>query len=242
MKGKFITFEGPEGSGKSTQMEMLHSYLLKKGYDCIKTHEPGGTGVGEMIRKIVLACPVRPHDGLSGTMPSSAGGAPLREAARGARDQNIADRAELLLMLADRAQHTAEVILPGLNAGKIVLCDRYNDSTVAYQGYGRGLDLEEVRRLCEYASLRLQPDLTFLLDVEVATGLSRSEGRRKSAGKQEVDRFESAGRSFHEKVRAGYLSLAKDNPNRIVVLGPSQDIAQVHAQIVRLTESLLCKP
>jgi len=214
MKGKFITFEGPEGSGKSTQMEMLHSYLLKKGYDCIKTHEPGGTGVGEMIRKIVL----------------------------GARDQNIADHAELLLMLADRAQHTAEVILPGLNAGKIVLCDRYNDSTVAYQGYGRGLDLEEVRRLCDYASLRLQPDLTFLLDVEVATGLSRSEGRRKSAGKQEVDRFESAGRSFHEKVRAGYLSLAKDNPNRIVVLGPSQDVAQVHAQIVRLTESLLCKP
>lgn len=214
MKGKFITFEGPEGSGKSTQIEMLHCYLLKKGYDCIKTHEPGGTGVGEMIRKIVL----------------------------GAREQNIADRAELLLMLADRAQHTAEVILPALNAGKVVLCDRYNDSTMAYQGYGRGLDLEEVRRLCEYASLRLQPDLTFLLDVEVATGLSRSEGRRKSAGKQEVDRFESAGRSFHEKVRAGYLSLAKDNPNRIVVLGPSQDVAQVHAQIVRLTESLLCKP
>jgi dTMP kinase len=214
MKGKFITFEGPEGSGKSTQMEMLYSYLLKKRYDCIKTHEPGGTGVGEMIRKIVL----------------------------GARDQSIADRAELLLMLADRAQHTAEVILPALNAGKIVLCDRYNDSTMAYQGYGRGLDLEEVRRLCKYASLRLQPDLTFLLDVEVATGLSRSEGRRKSAGKQEVDRFESAGRSFHEKVRAGYLSLAEENPNRIVVLGPSQDIAQVHAQIVRLTESLLCKP
>ena len=214
MKGKFITFEGPEGSGKSTQMEMLHSYLVGKGCDCIETHEPGGTGVGEMIRKIVL----------------------------GARDASISDRAELFLILADRAQHTAEVILPALNAGKIVLCDRYNDSTMAYQGYGRGLDLDEVRRLCEYASLRLQPDLTFLLDVEVATGLSRSEGRRKSAGKQEVDRFESAGRSFHEKVRAGYLSLAKDNPNRIVVLGPSQDIAQVHAQIVRLTESLLCKP
>ncbi len=211
MKGKFITFEGPEGSGKSTQMEMLHSYLLEKGYDCIKTHEPGGTGVGEMIRKIVL----------------------------GARDQNIADHAELLLMLADRAQHTAEVILPALNAGRIVLCDRYNDSTMAYQGYGRGLDLEEVRRLCEYASLGLQPDLTFLLDVEVTTGLTRSEGRRKSAGRQEVDRFESAGRSFHEKVRAGYLSLAKENPNRIVVLGPSCDIREIHEQVVRHAETVL---
>jgi dTMP kinase len=212
MKGKFITFEGPEGSGKSTQMDMLYSHLLKKGYDCIKTHEPGGTRVGEMIRRIVL----------------------------GAREENITDTAELLLILADRAQHTQEIILPALNEGKIVLCDRYNDSTMAYQGYGRGLDLAEVRRLCDYASLGLKPDLTFLLDVDVSVGLSRTKKRHGAPrGAEPADRFESERREFHERLRAGYLSLAKEEPHRIILLDPSEDLEAIHRQIVNVIERIL---
>lgn len=214
MKGKFISFEGPEGSGKSTQMEMLYSYLRGKGYDCLKTHEPGGTGVGEMIRKIVL----------------------------GARDEPIAVRAELFLILADRAQHTAEVILPALNAGTTVLCDRYNDSTMAYQGYGRGLDLEEVRRLCGYASHGLQPDLTFLLDIDIVVGLNRTRKRHGTTGEYEpADRFESEGKEFHQRLRSGYLSLAKEEPGRIVVLDPSCGIHEVHRQIIGHAETILRK-
>ncbi len=211
MKGKFITFEGPEGSGKSTQVRMLGFYLASKGYDCLSTKEPGGTRIGELIRGIVLD----------------------------ARQQNIADRAELLLILADRAQHTAEVILPALNEGKIVLCDRYNDSTMAYQGYGRGLDLAETRRMCVYSSFGLKPDLTFLLDVDVATGLNRSRSRHKTTGIPLADRMEAAGTAFHEKVRAGYLQLAKEEPHRITVLGRSDNVEQVHLKIVRMTEDLL---
>lgn len=214
MKGKFITFEGPEGSGKSTQIAMLHSYLIAEGYDCLSTREPGGTRVGQMIRHIVLE-------------PGYA---------------NIADRTELFLILADRAQHTGEVILPALEEGKIVLCDRYNDSTLAYQGYGRGLDLAETRRMCAYSTFGLQPDLTFLLDVDVATGLSRSSESRKTAARGgSIDRMEAAGEGFHEKVRAGYLALAKEEPDRITLLSPSQDIEEVHLKIVKTVEAALGK-
>jgi dTMP kinase len=212
VKGKLITFEGPEGSGKSTQMAMLHSYLVRKGYDCLSTHEPGGTRIGELIRGIVLD----------------------------ADQKELVDRAELFLILADRAQHTAEVILPALNQGKIVLCDRYNDSTLAYQGYGRGLDLAQTRRMCAYASFGLKPDLTFLLDVDVATGLSRSRQRHATAaGAEPMDRMEVAGTGFHEKVRAGYLSLAEEEPHRITVLGPSENVEEVHRKIARMVEAML---
>jgi dTMP kinase len=212
VKGKLITFEGPEGSGKSTQMEMLHAHLVRKGYDCLSTREPGGTPIGERIREIVLDV----------------------------RQGNLADRAELFLILADRAQHTAEVILPALREGKIVLCDRYNDSTMAYQGYGRGLDLAETRRMCAYSSLGLQPDLTFLLDVDVDTGLNRSRERRKTGhpGKA-VDRMEAAGKDFHERVRAGYLALAAEDAERIRILHSSQNVEEVHIEIVRIVEAAL---
>ena len=214
MKGKFISFEGPEGSGKSTQIEMLYSYLREKGHDCLKTREPGGTGVGERIREIVL----------------------------GARDESIGVRAELFLILADRAQHTAEVILPALNAGKVVLCDRYNDSTMAYQGYGRRLDIEEVRRLCDYASHGLQPDLTFLLDIDVARGLKRTKKRHRIGnGDEPADRFESEGIEFHERLRLGYLSLAKEEPGRIVVLDSSYSVEEMHKRIIALAERVLHK-
>lgn len=212
MKGKFITFEGPEGSGKSTQMAMLHSYLVRKGYDCLSTREPGGTGMGKLIRGIVLD----------------------------ADQKEIVDRAELFLILADRAQHTAEVILPALKEGKIVLCDRYNDSTVAYQGYGRGLDLAETRRMCAYCTMGLEPDLTFLLDVDVATGFSRiKENRLSTLGKEAMDRIERAGSAFHEKVRAGYLALAKEEPHRITVLSPSENVEEMHLRIVKIVEAML---
>ncbi len=212
MKGTFITFEGPEGSGKSTQMAMLHSYLVEKGYDCLSTREPGGTKIGELIRGIVLD----------------------------ARQQSIADRAELFLILADRAQHTAEVILPALKQGKIVLCDRYNDSTMAYQGYGRGLDLAETRRMCAYSSFDLQPDLTFLLDVDVSTGLSRSREKHRAAADADLlDRMEGAGKGFHQKVRAGYLELARNQPQRITLLGPSENVGEVHRQIVSIVDETL---
>jgi len=212
VKGKLITFEGPEGSGKSTQMAMLHSYLVSKGYDCLSTREPGGTRMGKLIRGIVLD----------------------------ADQKEIVDRAELFLILADRAQHTAEVILPALEEGKIVLCDRYNDSTMAYQGYGRGLDLSRTRRMCGYASFGLNADLTFLLDVDVATGFSRiKENRRAVSGKEAMDRMETAGTVFHEKVRAGYLSLAKEESQRITVLGPSGNAEEVHLKIVKIVEAVL---
>jgi len=214
VRGKFITFEGPDGSGKSTQVEMLHSYLAKKGYDCLLTREPGGTRVGQLIRGIVLEPSYR----------------------------DIADRAELFLILADRAQHTAEVILPALGAGKIVLCERYNDSTIAYQGYGRGLDLEETRRMCSYASFGLQPDLTFLLDVDVAAGLRRRKGKRTvPRGEKGMDRIEAAGVRFHNRVRAGYLDLSKEEPHRIMVLSSSKGIQETHLEIVRVVEKLLAE-
>jgi dTMP kinase len=201
VKGTFITFEGPEGSGKSTQMAMLHSYLVEKGYDCLSTREPGGTKIGDLIREIVL---------------------------------------DARQILADRAQHTAEVILPALKQGKIVLCDRYNDSTMAYQGYGRGLDLAETRRMCAYSSFDLRPDLTFLLDVDVSTGLSRSrEKHRAAADAALLDRMEGAGKGFHQKVRAGYLELARNQPQRITLLGPSENAEEVHRQIVSIVDETL---
>jgi dTMP kinase len=214
VKGTFITFEGPEGSGKSTQLQMLHSHLLKMGYDCLVTREPGGTRTGDSIRAIVLD----------------------------ARQRDMADRAELFLMLADRAQHTAEVILPALEKGEIVLCDRYNDSTMAYQGYGRGLDLAETRRLCAYASFGLQPDLTFLLDVDVQVGLTRSrEKHRRLSGEEVTDRMEAEEIAFHERVRAGYLALAQEEPHRITVLAPSESVEEIHRKIVRIVDAALGK-
>jgi dTMP kinase len=214
LTGKFITFDGPEGGGKSTQIEKLRSYLASKGYDCLATREPGGTSLGQTLRQIIL----------------------------GSRDRKMTDRAELFLILADRAEHTARVILPALDRGQIVLCDRYNDATLAYQGYGRGLDLDALRRMCGYASLGLRPDLTFFLDVDAATGLSRNERFRATAGGGETaDRFESAGLSFHERVRAGYISLAEGEPNRIVVLPPSMSVEEVHREIVENVNALLSK-
>jgi len=177
-----ITFEGIEGSGKSTQARRLADEL-----GALFTFEPGATETGVRIREIVL-----------GTGP-------------------VAPQAELLLFLADRAQHIAEVIRPALAAGRIVICDRYNDSTLAYQGYGRRIPLAPLRQLTEEATGGLRPDVTFLLDVPVALGLSRA-GRRGA-----IDRIESETVAFHERVRHGFVTLAAEEPKRWVVVNGERD-------------------
>jgi dTMP kinase len=212
MKGKFITFEGPEGSGKTTQLLLLAKCLKEKGHNVVVTREPGGTLISEKIRNILLDT----------------------------QGMELGDRTELLLMVASRAQNTDEIIIPALEEGKIVLCDRYSDSTLAYQSYGRGLDLKETRKMCLFATKSIQPDLTFLIDIDPETGLERARNSAKErhpAGTH--DRMESQGLEFHTKVRNGFLELASHEPKRFVVLNGSKPIEKVHAEIVKVMEAFL---
>jgi len=193
---RLISFEGGDGSGKTTQLKLLDNYLASRGKLCLSTREPGGTTLGEMIRKILLE----------------------------AGKVEIAYPTELFLYLADRAQHVHEVIRPALASGRLVLCDRFTDSTLAYQGYGRGVDLDMLRRLNQVASHGITPDVTFLLDCPVEVGLSRTAQRNmnlKSGGSRE-DRFEQERADFHERVRRGFLELARAEPQRIYVLDASR--------------------
>ena len=205
MSGFFITFEGSEGGGKTTQVSLLAEALRARGHDVVETREPGGTPVGQNLRQLLL----RPHAG----QPTDA----------------LAPSAELLLMLADRAQHIHEVILPSLQAGRIVLCDRYADSTTAYQGYGRGFDLAEVARLNAFVCGICQPQLTFVLELPVAVGMQRARERRGAAV---VDQFEAASVSFHERVREGFLVIARAEPERVCLIDAAQDIEAVHAAVL----------
>ena len=185
----FITFEGIEGSGKSTQAKELHKKLHQAGIPSIFTREPGGTEIGTSIRKILLDAH---NTGLSGL-------------------------AELFLYEADRAQHIEEKISPALNAGLWVICDRYLDATVAYQGYARNQDMDLLKTLNKYASHGLLPDITFLLDCPVEYGLNRAKNRESNRVENEeagFDRFERENFLFHEKVRSGYLAIADENPGR----------------------------
>lgn len=192
-QGFFITLEGGEGSGKSTQARLLVRSLRRAGRRVVHTREPGGTSIAEAVRRILL----RP------------GG-------------RVAPMTELLLYEAARAQHVAEIIRPALEGGRVVVCERYTDATVAYQGFGRGLDGRQIDRLNETATGGLAPDLTFLLDVPVDRGLRAarslsktiSKGGRRLAG----DRLEREPLAFHERVRAGYRALARQHPRRIVVV------------------------
>ena len=201
----FVTFEGIEGSGKSTHLRQLAAELRRRGRDVLETREPGATRAGGAIRELLLA----------------ANGAPLTPLA------------ELFLYCADRAQHLDEVVRPALAAGRVVLCDRFSDSTIAYQGYGRGLSLETVRALDASARRGLEPTLTILLDCPIADGLARARGRARSAA---PDRFEAEASAFHERVRAGFLELAAASPARFVVVDASAPLAEVHARIVAATE------
>jgi dTMP kinase len=205
---RLITFEGGDGTGKSTQIRALENYLNQAGRSCLTTCEPGGTGFGVLIRKLLLEV----------------------------GEYQIASGTELFLYLADRAQHVSEVIRPAISAGKIVLCDRFTDSTLAYQGYGRGLDLERLRQLNSIASGEAQPDLTFLLDCPVECGLARTARRssEKSAGRE--DRFEREEIEFHERVRAGFLEMARAEPARFRVVDASRPIESVTAEIRRIID------
>lgn len=200
----FVTFEGIEGSGKSTQIRILNDVLKLRGYDTVLTREPGGTVVGEEIRDILLSIS---HKGMT----------PL---------------CELFLYASARAQHVGEVIRPALQAGKIVLCDRFTDATPAYQGYGRGFSVELIQRINDLATESLKPDLTFLLDCSADEGLKRV-AERKALKKAKDDRFEEEPLEFHQRIREGYLALAKEEKNRFVIINASQDVEAVHQKITR---------
>ena len=202
MTGFFITFEGGEGSGKTTQVTLLADALRERGHDVVATREPGGTPVGQSLRQLLL----RPQTG-----------------------QPLAPSAELLLILADRAQHIQDVILPGLRAGRIVLCDRYADSTTAYQGHARGFDPADITRLNAFVCGACRPQLTFVLDLPVDVGLRRALERRGAAA---VDHFEAASVAFHERVREGFLSIARAEQERVCLINAAQDIEAVHAAIL----------
>ncbi len=193
MKGVFITFEGIEGSGKSTQIVLYANYLTALGRAVTLTREPGGTSIGDQMRAILLD--------------------PANKA--------LDFKAELFLYAAARAQHLEELIRPQIEAGKIVLCDRFSDATLAYQGYGRGLDLEMIRSLDRMVTAGLRPDLTLLLDVDASAGLARARGRNRSSGLETEARFENEELAFHERVRRGYLSLAQQEPDRFCVVDAS---------------------
>lgn len=200
----FITFEGIEGCGKTTQIRMAGDYLRKRQIPVLVTEEPGGAPLGKHIRKLLL------NQG----------------------DCRIDAKAELLLFAAARAQHVQEVILPALAADRVVLCDRFSDATLAYQGFGRGLSLEFIKSLNEFSAARLKPDLTILFDLPVEMGLGRAIDRiARIQGEPREDRFEQEARAFHQKIRDGYLSLALDEPGRIRMIDASRD-AQTTSQEV----------
>ena len=210
----FVTFEGIEGAGKSTAIDYLSGYLQARGYDPVLTREPGGSALGRRLRALLLDV----------------------------RTGGLASRAELFLFLADRAQHVVEVIRPALEAGQVVLCDRFTDSTLAYQGYGRGLDTEYLRSLNTAATGGLEPDLTLLLDLPVRCGLERAGERNRSAGMVIAEgRFDSESLDFHERVRRGYRALADEEPERFAIIDASQPPEDVVLQCRSAIEAYLRK-
>jgi len=205
-KGLFITLEGPDGSGKSTQSILLARYLEKKGYKVVRTREPGGTSIAESLRRIIL----NPKN-------------------------RISKITEVLLYEAGRAQHTSELILPALQKGKIVICERYTDATLAYQGYGRKLDIRMVKELNRIASYGLKPDLTLLLDLDVREGLRRI--RKISGGR--MDRMERESIGFHDRVRKGYLEIASKEPGRVKLIKVKETPEKTHLEVVKAIKKLV---
>lgn len=195
----FITFEGPDGGGKSTQMGLLADYLTGQGYSLFRTREPGGTSISEQIRNVL-------HDN---------------------KNQEMDPHAEILLYSASRAQLVAEKIRPALEQGQIILCDRFFDSTYAYQGYGHGLDLEMLQRITEFATGGLKPNLTIYLDVDPDEGLRR----RQKDQNGEWNRLDDMALSFHQRVHEGYLKLIDIQPERWVRIDATQPIEDVHGMI-----------
>jgi dTMP kinase len=202
----FITFEGPDGSGKSTQIKLLAEYLTGLGQNVLLTREPGGTEIGEQIRNTL-------HE---------------------LRHRAMQPPAEVLLFSAARAQLVEEKIKPHLASGGVVLSDRYSDSTMAYQGYGHGLDLEALRQITAFATDNLKPDLTLLFDLEPEAGL-----QRRQASGAEWNRMDDYPLAFHQRVRQGYLELARAEPERWVILNATQDVDLLQAEVRRILEHKL---
>ena len=194
-KGLFITFEGIDGCGKTTQIELLKNSLEKQGENVLLTREPGAKGLGEKLREILLN-----YEG------------------------DVSSNCESFLFLADRAQHIDTIIKPAIEKGIIVICDRHTDSTVAYQGYGRGLDLKQIHYLNNIATSGIKPDLTFIPDIDVETSLERIGKAR--------DRMESAGIEFFNRVRNGYIEISKQEPKRVKLINGKDSIENIHNQII----------
>ena len=201
-RGLFITFEGADGCGKTTQLNLLEKYLKDKGLDVIVTREPGAKGLGEKFREILLN-----YDGI------------------------VSDRCESFLFLADRAQNIDTIVKPAVSSGKIVLCDRHIDSSVAYQGYGRGLDIQQIKNLNTIAAGGMLPDLTLVFDIDIETSMQRV-GNNK-------DRMENSGNEFFNRVRNGYLELAKQEPDRIKVVDSTVSIDDIHNKVKNIVLALL---
>ncbi len=209
MKSGFVTFEGIEGSGKSTIAKSVHELIEKAGIDVLLTREPGGTEVSEAIRGILLD-PEHPE---------------------------MTDRAELLLYLASRAQLVEESIRPSLERGCLVLCDRFMDASVAYQGWARGLGEEFVERMNSFAVGDTVPDLTFVLDLPVEDGFLRGPDRREGSGERGKDRMEKEEQAFHEMVREGYIRLAARHGGRVVIVDSSLPFDAVLQEVIRNMEA-----
>jgi dTMP kinase len=203
--GRFITFEGLDGCGKSTHLERLAEVLRGRGVEVVATREPGGTEIGERVRGILLD----------------------------SRTQGLAPLAELALMFASRAQQISELILPALNRGAWVLCDRFTDSSEAYQGAGRNLGSDAVLTLHRVLCLSLQPDLTILLDNDVAASLTRARRRnRAAAGESDEGRFEQENRAFFERVRQQFLAIAHREPGRVALIDARRPLDEVHQDVL----------
>lgn len=206
MKGIFITFEGIEGCGKSTQAKLLAEYLQKRGIEVLSTREPGGPKISEEIREILLS---------------------------NANDEMI-PRTEVLLYMASRSQHTGEWIIPALKSGKIVISDRYFDSTIAYQGAARKIERKIIDTLTTFATFGLKPDITFLVDLPVEVGLSRIE-------QNNADRLERESLDFHRKVRAGFLKIAEQEKDRYIILNGADTVNEIHREIIKKIDEKIRK-
>ncbi len=212
-RGTFISFEGGEGAGKTTQINRLAEFLTMQGHKVVTTREPGGTPEAEAIRNLLVQ--------------------------RG--ELNWPPLSETLMMFAARAVHIEKVIKPALEEGKILICDRFSDSTYAYQGYGRGLSIEKIKEIDSIVTGNLTPDLTFILDIDVNIGLARSN-KRLAANKgyeKTEDRFERMDTVFHEKLRSGFLEIGEKNKKRCVVINAAQSIDEIFSEIKQITQSRL---
>ena len=213
MPGVFVTFEGIEGSGKSTQISRLLNHLTTRGIPATLTREPGGTPIGDQVRKVLL-------DPANKSLDPTAG---------------------LLLYAASRAQHLREVILPAIAAGRVVLCDRFSDATLAYQGYGRELPVTTIRELDRIVTGGLKPALTVLLDLPAETGLGRARGRNSSQGLHAEARFENEDLAFHRRVRDGYLRIAQEEPGRVRVVNAARTPDDIQAEVRQIVDEALHK-